>query len=486
MSSLYPHVPQEKSFSIKFVDARTGEIWRVEVEREGLRFAQIIALSRSSSPGITYIDDEQDEVTITNDDELREAVNNASSAGRRLLRVTVHHNDDARDAVKPVRSMVGTQSMSVATHIPRPLRNPDCTSKLHKNTTEASTKASVIDSLPEMSPPVASSTGMEAHSPTVPAPGPRSRVPETKTSGATKHWGVQCDVTGQMPIVGTRYHLVGKNYDLCQAAFAKLPKETQALFEAIKESRRCYTAPIAFASKVASTQPKKCSLPPRCSSTSEGCSPPCPLVFFLPLVIFFLAGKCKCCFLCLPLLFMGLKLGSCVLRGVCRVLRCICTTVRRKFRQCREKQKAAWLQRRRQILARQQEMHCRHRQILARQEQMHRHRHRQSVAAWPSRCGAPPSPSFIMYAQPHLPRPCADGHLGMNTQRQQRGDTASAASSTTGAGPSTSFGSNGGLFSAQLARLHSMGFPSNQQALHTALLEHYNGDIGAVVSLLVQ
>jgi len=46
-----------------------------------------------------------------------------------------------------------------------------------------------------------------------------------------RHWGVTCDKTGMSPIVGNRYHLVGHNYDLCEAEYLKLPAEEQAKFE---------------------------------------------------------------------------------------------------------------------------------------------------------------------------------------------------------------------------------------------------------------
>lgn len=50
------------------------------------------------------------------------------------------------------------------------------------------------------------------------------------------HIGHKCDVTGQYPIIGTRYHLTGKNYDICEAAFEKLPEARRAEFEAVEQS----------------------------------------------------------------------------------------------------------------------------------------------------------------------------------------------------------------------------------------------------------
>lgn len=47
------------------------------------------------------------------------------------------------------------------------------------------------------------------------------------------HYRVQCDASGECPIVGPRYHKVGANYDLNAREFAKLPPSEQILFERI-------------------------------------------------------------------------------------------------------------------------------------------------------------------------------------------------------------------------------------------------------------
>lgn len=50
---------------------------------------------------------------------------------------------------------------------------------------------------------------------------PRTRV----------HWGVQCDKCGQLPIVGTRFHKRGEDYDLCEKEYLKLPDAEKQLFQ---------------------------------------------------------------------------------------------------------------------------------------------------------------------------------------------------------------------------------------------------------------
>ena len=47
------------------------------------------------------------------------------------------------------------------------------------------------------------------------------------------HPGISCDRSGMMPIVGTRYHLTGYNYDLCQAEYDKLSADEKSQYEAM-------------------------------------------------------------------------------------------------------------------------------------------------------------------------------------------------------------------------------------------------------------
>lgn len=47
------------------------------------------------------------------------------------------------------------------------------------------------------------------------------------------HPSVECDVSGMFPLVGSRYHKKGQDFDLCEAEFLKLPDEEKAFFERI-------------------------------------------------------------------------------------------------------------------------------------------------------------------------------------------------------------------------------------------------------------
>ena len=65
--------------------------------------------------------------------------------------------------------------------------------------------------------------------------------PGSASSGSSSnelvHYGITCDLSRQNPIIGTRYHLRGHNYDLCEAEFLKLPIEDQAKYEQIVTPR---------------------------------------------------------------------------------------------------------------------------------------------------------------------------------------------------------------------------------------------------------
>ena len=63
------------------------------------------------------------------------------------------------------------------------------------------------------------------------------------------HHGVFCDRSGMCPIVGTRYHLPGQDYDLCQAEWDKLPPQEQATYERIERPRDAEVS-LAFDKRV--------------------------------------------------------------------------------------------------------------------------------------------------------------------------------------------------------------------------------------------
>merc|ERR1711965_1107726 len=57
------------------------------------------------------------------------------------------------------------------------------------------------------------------------------------------HYGVTCDRSGMSPIIGTRFHLEGADYDLCGEEFAKLPELERLMYVRIE---RPGDAPVPF------------------------------------------------------------------------------------------------------------------------------------------------------------------------------------------------------------------------------------------------
>ena len=66
-------------------------------------------------------------------------------------------------------------------------------------------------------------------------------------AGPAVHRHVICDGSNDNPIVGTRYHRMGEDYDLCEAEFNKLSEDAKADFEAI---RRPGDVPVPYAAPV--------------------------------------------------------------------------------------------------------------------------------------------------------------------------------------------------------------------------------------------
>lgn len=73
-------------------------------------------------------------------------------------------------------------------------------------------------------------------------------------AGPAVHRHVICDGSNANPIVGTRYHRMGEDYDLCEAEFNKLSEDAKADFEAI---RRPGDVPVPYAAPVPVTPEDK-------------------------------------------------------------------------------------------------------------------------------------------------------------------------------------------------------------------------------------
>lgn len=190
---------------------------------------------------MTYMDDENDCITISTDEELTEAVDLALASTPAILRLTVHPiktdgSTDKRDAstdstsgaanpdpleqqLRPFLDTLAKQLPAALGSLPENLRTMIPNAELDLGATiAANIAANVADG------------AAAKHNVADPFCAPHH--PPGATPGV--HDGVTCDKSGMSPIVGDRYHLEGHNYDLCEAEFLKLTDKEKALFRKIK------------------------------------------------------------------------------------------------------------------------------------------------------------------------------------------------------------------------------------------------------------
>ena len=86
------------------------------------------------------------------------------------------------------------------------------------------------------SPVAADEDAAAAAAPTSEAVGKPPDEATTAADEANSHPGVTCDRSGMCPIIGTRYHLRGEDYDLCQEEWDKLPSDEKLKYDAIPPS----------------------------------------------------------------------------------------------------------------------------------------------------------------------------------------------------------------------------------------------------------
>jgi len=182
---------------------------------------------------LKYKDDEGDQITMSTDRELAEAVAYTKTLEPPVLRLTLEAS----------RTHGGSQTSN-----PNPTNNTAAESAdlaaLMQNIKEQ--LPALVEQLPEavktMLPNMevdlsasAAATAAAAHA-QAHAAGHAYGNPHPAANPAMEgyHPEVECDKTGQCPIVGTRFRLKGHNWDLCAAEFAKLPEAEKVQFEAIE------------------------------------------------------------------------------------------------------------------------------------------------------------------------------------------------------------------------------------------------------------
>jgi len=190
---------------------------------------------------LTYMDDENDCITMSTNDELTEAVNLALASTPTILRLTVRpikkdSSNDTREAstdsacgtanpdsldqqLRPFLNTLAKQLPAALGALPENLRTMIPDAELDIGATIAANIAANIADVA-----AAKQNGAD--------PFCAPHHPPGATPGV--HEGVTCDKSGMSPIVGDRYHLVGHNYDLCEAEFLKLTDKEKGLFRKIK------------------------------------------------------------------------------------------------------------------------------------------------------------------------------------------------------------------------------------------------------------
>jgi len=240
------------------------------------RVVELFGLGASKTFKMTYTDDENDRITLSSDEELAEAASLALSLSPAVLRLTVLVGDDKpapkdtpkRDAgthAKPATADAATtdgtpgtpggtagldaslagflhtlakQLPAVAAQMPEGVRallphaELDVAATIAANAADnASCIAADARRAAEAAAGVAAGVATAAAAAATCPFAPGCHVPmadEPAVPGV--HSGVTCDKSGQCPIVGNRYHLVGHNYDLCEAEWQKLDDKEKALF----------------------------------------------------------------------------------------------------------------------------------------------------------------------------------------------------------------------------------------------------------------
>jgi len=211
------------------------------------RVARSFDLNEKKKIKITYVDDEKDVITISTDEELKEAVALALASEPSVLRLTIAHKKqdksdkslEAKPLAEGKEKAEAQPTPPAAPHVPAlpagvPAELAPFLDTLVKQLPAA--MASLPEGLKQMLPhaELDLAATVAANTPAGRAADPFCPA-EPHAAGAAEgvHEGVSCDKSGVCPIVGNRYHLVGHNYDLCEAEFLKLSDKEKAHFRVV-------------------------------------------------------------------------------------------------------------------------------------------------------------------------------------------------------------------------------------------------------------
>lgn len=188
---------------------------------------------------LTYVDDEQDVVTMSSDEELKEAIALAVAAGS-TLRLNIKKLKAPKMATTTdagtgtATAPRGTSCARRPDHVPPDVAQFVETLAKQLPAAMGALPAALRKILPDAELDVAATIAANQAA----AAGEQADRfcplnPHGPNAKPGVHVGVSCDKTGMSPIVGNRYHLVGHNYDVCEAEFLKLDDKEKANFRKI-------------------------------------------------------------------------------------------------------------------------------------------------------------------------------------------------------------------------------------------------------------
>lgn len=244
--------------AVKLHFVPTGEIRRVPIDicqhYDKLVFGFMTSIF-GEHPDFTlqYEDDEGDVITITSDEELQAALQVAGDMSLKCLKLNVFPTKDS--ALTHTKNTSKTEPQSRANRCQwkktcgagrrRKCSGPTMRGTNGVNGSPLSELMGILSSLQQQAPadaahPTACGEG------TTSSPHPLAHILGGIAQGlaATSetflnemppvHFGVTCDRSGMSPIIGTRFHLEGADYDLCEAEFEKLPELERLMFVKIE------------------------------------------------------------------------------------------------------------------------------------------------------------------------------------------------------------------------------------------------------------
>jgi len=178
---------------------------------------------RAKPFNITYVDDENDKITISTDDELSDAVQLALACEPSVLRLCIGNPGRRSPSPSPPRDDAEMKDASTTSE-------PTFDAAGSAPATAPPSLEQMFSGLASHLPGLADGLAAEAARslPQMAAAIHSAAVNSTLRDGC--HPGVTCDKSGMAPIVGIRYHLQGHDYDLCEAEYVKLSTEERAKF----------------------------------------------------------------------------------------------------------------------------------------------------------------------------------------------------------------------------------------------------------------